>query len=54
MSNRQLKLGDAIAWLAKLLHIPHCASCERRRVILNEIQTAGVKETLRRLKDCCN
>ena len=53
MTAKQFKLGDMIAKLARILHIPHCANCERRRVILNEIQTAGVKETMKRLKDCC-
>lgn len=53
MGFKQFKLGDAIARLAKILRIPHCDNCERRRVILNEIQTAGVRETLKKLKDCC-
>jgi len=50
MSKQQLKLGDAIAKLAKALHIPHCPECEQRRLILNEIRTVGVRETVRRLK----
>ena len=54
MSKQQLKLGDAIAKIARFLRIPHCTKCERRRFILNEIQTVGVKETLKKLKDCCN
>lgn len=54
MGKYQFKLGDAIAWLAKLLHIPQCENCERRRIILNDIQTVGVKETMKRLKDCCD
>ncbi|MFH0803999.1 MAG: hypothetical protein V1896_00125 [Candidatus Zambryskibacteria bacterium] len=45
-----LKLGNAIAKLAKTFHIPHCAKCERRRLILNEIQKVGIKETLKRMK----
>ena len=52
--DKQFKLGDAIAKLAHILHIPHCKNCERRLVILNEVQTTGLKETLRKLKDCCN
>lgn len=51
--NARFKLGDAITWLATTLHIPHCANCERRRVILNELQTTGLKETLKKLQDCC-
>lgn len=47
---RQFKLGDAIAKIAKTLHIPHCEKCEQRRLILNEIRTLGMKETIRRLK----
>ncbi len=49
MSN-QLKLGDAIAKLTKALGIPHCEKCEQRRMILNEIQKVGLKETARRLR----
>ena len=50
-----LKLGDAIAKLTKILHIPHCAKCEKRKIILNEIGEEGwsVKEIRRKLKDCC-
>lgn len=54
MVTKQFKLGDTIAKLAKSLRIPHCENCERRRLILNEIQTAGVKETMKRLKNCCD
>ena len=50
MSKQQLKLGDAITKLAKVLHIPRCPECERRRLILNEIQKVGVRETVRRLR----
>lgn len=50
MTTQQLKLGDAIAKIAKVLHIPHCEKCEQRRLILNEIRTLGIKETMRRLK----
>ncbi len=46
----KIKLGDAVAKLAKALHIPHCQKCERRRLVLNEIQKFGVKETIRRLR----
>ncbi|KKW35541.1 MAG: hypothetical protein UY83_C0006G0018 [Candidatus Adlerbacteria bacterium GW2011_GWA1_54_10] len=49
----RFKLGDAIARVAKILRIPHCQNCEKRRLILNEIQTLGVKETIKRLEDCC-
>lgn len=54
MNFREFQLGDAISRLAQMLHIPHCANCERRRVILNELQAKGVKETLERLKHCCD
>ena len=47
---KRIKLGDAIAGLTKVLHIPHCPKCERRRQILNEIQNLGVKEVVRRLR----
>ena len=50
MSKQQLKLGDAIARLAKVFRIPHCPGCEQRRLILNEIQKVGIQETVRRLK----
>lgn len=49
-TKRQLKLGDAIAKIAKVLHIPHCEKCEQRRLILNEIKTLGTKETIKKLK----
>jgi hypothetical protein len=52
--DKRFKLGDAISKVAKFLRIPQCAGCERRRVILNDIQSAGLKETIKRLKDCCN
>ena len=47
---RQLKLGDAVAKVAKALHIPHCEKCEQRRLILNEIKTLGMRETIKRLR----
>lgn len=47
---KQFRLGDAVAKLAKILHIPHCEKCERRRLILNKIQELGVKETVKKLK----
>ena len=50
MSKQLLTLGDAIAKLAKVLHIPHCPECEQRRLILNEIQKVGVRETVKRLR----
>lgn len=49
----KIKLGDLIAKITKFLHIPHCKNCEKRRVILNEISEAGIKETLKKLKQCC-
>ncbi|MBI2673777.1 MAG: hypothetical protein HYX23_00660 [Candidatus Zambryskibacteria bacterium] len=49
-TKRQLKLGDAVAKIAKALHIPHCEKCEQRRRILNEIRTLGVRETIKKLK----
>ncbi len=53
MNIKKLRLGDLIAKITKFLHIPHCMKCEKRRVILNEIQDAGIKETLKKLKQCC-
>lgn len=47
---KQLKLGDAVAKIARVLHIPHCEKCEQRRLILNEIKNLGVKETISKLK----
>ena len=47
---RQLKLGDAVAKMAKALHIPHCEKCEQRRLILNEVKSLGIGETIRRLR----
>ena len=45
----KIKLGDIIAKLAKILNIPHCPECEKRRLILNEIQKIGLKETVKRM-----
>lgn len=50
----KLRLGDLIAKITKFLHIPHCAKCEKRRIVLNEIQDAGIRETIRKLKHCCD
>lgn len=50
---KKIKLGDLIAKITKFLHIPHCIKCEKRRVILNEVAEAGLKETLKKLKQCC-
>lgn len=50
---KKIKLGDIIANITKFLHIPHCKKCEKRRVILNEVTEAGIKETLKKLKQCC-
>ena len=53
MIKKKFKLGDLIARITKFLHIPHCLKCEKRRVILNEISEAGIRETLKKLKQCC-
>jgi len=45
----KIKLGDIIAKLAKILNIPHCPKCEKRRLILNEIQKIGLKATVKRM-----
>ncbi len=47
---KELKIGDTIARLTKALGIPHCEKCEKRRLILNEINKLGIKETLKKLK----
>jgi len=49
-----IKLGDIIAKFTKVLHLPHCKKCERRRLILNEISESGLRETMRKLKHCCD
>ncbi len=54
MNIKQLKLGDLIGHIAKILHIPHCKNCERRHVILNDLQAAGLRETLKKLQHCCD
>jgi len=48
---KRIKFGDAIAGLTKVLHIPHCPKCEKRRQILNDIQSLGIKEVVRRLRE---
>jgi len=53
-TKQTIKLGDTIAKLTKILHIPHCKKCERRRLILNEISEFGLRETMRKLKHCCD
>jgi len=53
----KIKLGDMIAAITKFLHIPHCAECEERRRILNEIgngKSWSIKDTMKKLKDCCH
>lgn len=50
ITKEQFKLGDAISKLTKMLGIRHCSKCEQRRLILNEIQKTGIKETVRKLK----
>lgn len=47
---KQIKFGDAIAGLTRALGIPHCPKCERRRLILNQIQKLGIKETVKRMR----
>lgn len=53
MNMEKIKLGDIIAKITKFLHIPHCLKCEKRRVILNDVTEVGIKETLKKLKQCC-
>mgnify|MGYP001574599158 FL=1 len=56
-AQQKLKLGDAIAKITKILHIPHCAKCEKRRQILNEIGSGKpwtVSDIAKRLTDCCD
>ncbi len=45
----KIKFGDTIAKLTKILGIPHCPKCEKRRLILNEIQKIGLRETVKRM-----
>lgn len=54
-------MGDAIAKLTKMLHIPHCAKCERRRLILNEIgsdfadgKAWSLDKIISKMKNCCD
>lgn len=47
---QQFKLGNMIAKMAKALHIPHCDKCEQRRLILNEVRSLGIGETIRKLR----
>lgn len=47
---RQFRLGDMVAKMAKALHIPHCDRCEQRRLILNEVRSSGIRETIRKLR----
>lgn len=56
-----MRLGDIIANVSHMLGIKHCEKCERRRVILNDLGSVGIRETARRLKsiekelnDCCD
>ena len=54
---QRLKLGDAIAKITKILHIPHCIKCEKRRQILNEIGNGepwSVSDIRKRLANCCD
>lgn len=52
-TKKRFKLGDFIAKITKMLGIPHCIRCEKRRAILNDLQESGLQETIRKLKDCC-
>ncbi|MBI2099846.1 MAG: hypothetical protein HYT48_00720 [Candidatus Vogelbacteria bacterium] len=61
MPKSRFKLGDAIAKLTKMLHIPHCAKCERRRLILNEIgsdfadgKAWSLDKIISKMKNCCD
>lgn len=47
---QQFKLGDTVAKIAKAFHIPHCDKCEQRRLILNEVKSLGIGETIRKLR----
>lgn len=49
MKNK-IKLGDAIARVTKLLGIPHCEKCEKRRLILNKINELGIEKTMGKLR----
>lgn len=51
MNNKQqFKLGDMVGKIAKALHIPHCEKCEQRRLILNEVKSLGIGETIKKLR----
>lgn len=50
---KRFKIGDAIAKLTKMLGIPHCLKCEKRRLILNDAQELGLRETIKKLAECC-
>ena len=51
MNNKQqFRLGDMVAKITKVLHIPHCEKCEQRRLILNAVKSLGIKETIRKLR----
>ncbi len=39
-----------VAKMAKALHIPHCDKCEQRRLILNEVKSLGIGETIKKLR----
>ncbi len=47
---QKFKLGDTVAKIAKALHIPHCEKCEQRRLILNEVKSLGIGETIKKLR----
>jgi len=51
LAREGIKVGDAIAWASKQLHIRQCAPCKARQVILNNITKLGFSETLRQIKE---
>lgn len=55
------RFGDMIAKITKILHIPHCANCEKRRIVLNEFggsiargEAWSLSEIKNKLKNCCD
>ncbi|MEK7610350.1 MAG: hypothetical protein AAB468_01210 [Patescibacteria group bacterium] len=54
---KQFKLGDMIAKITKILHLPHCSKCEKRRQILNEIGNGkpwSIGDIVKKLAHCCD
>lgn len=50
IAKRQFKLGNMVAKIAKALHVSHCDKCEQRRLILNEVGSLGIRETIKKLR----